>query len=59
MARTYRRMVSPIMFALFGLFCLWAGYRWGKVSVFSEEYERKVERENEEFLDRLRSRSAT
>jgi hypothetical protein len=51
-------MVSPILFALFALFCLWAGYRWGKMSVFSEEYERKVERENEEFLDRLRSGSA-
>jgi hypothetical protein len=45
--------------ALFGLSCLWAGYRWGKVSAFAEEYERKVERENDEFLDRLRSGSAT
>lgn len=51
-------MVSPILLALFGLLCLWAGYRWGKVSAFAEEYERKVERENEEFLDRLRSGSA-
>ncbi len=47
------------MLAWFGLLCLWAGYRWGKVSAFAEEYERKVDRENEEFLDRLRSGSAT
>ena len=52
-------MVSPILFALFGLFCLWAGYRWGKVSAFAEEYERKLERENQDFLDRLRTGSAT
>lgn len=51
--------MSPILFALFGLFCLWAGYRWGKVSAFAEAYERKVERENEEFLDRLRTGRAT
>lgn len=51
-------MVSPISLALFGLFCFWAGYRWGKVSTFAEEYERRFERENEEFLDRLRSGSA-
>jgi hypothetical protein len=47
------------LFALFGLFCIWAGYRWGRVTAFAQEYERKVERENEEFLDRLRSGSAT
>ena len=58
-AWTYRRTVSPILLALFGLLCLWAGYRWGKVSAFAEEYEREVERENEEFLNRLRSDSAT
>jgi hypothetical protein len=51
--------VSPILFALLGLFCLWAGYRWGRVTAFAEEYERRVEHENEEFLDRLRSGSAT
>jgi hypothetical protein len=52
-------MVSPISLALFGLFCLWAGYRWGKVSAFAQEYQRKVESDNQEFLDRLRSGSAT
>ena len=51
--------MSPILFAVFGAFCLWAGYRWGRVTAFAEEYERKVERENEEFLEGLRSGSAT
>jgi hypothetical protein len=43
---------------VFGLFCLWAGYRWGRVSAVAVEFERRFERENEEFLDRLRSGSA-
>jgi hypothetical protein len=32
---------------LFGLFCAWLGYRWGKASAFAREYERRFEHENE------------
>jgi hypothetical protein len=42
---------------LFGLLCLWVGYRWGITAAFAREYERKWERESEEFLDQLRAGS--
>jgi len=44
---------------LFGLFCFWAGHRLGKASAFAREYERRFDRENEEFLDQLRSGAAS
>ncbi|HET6791626.1 MAG TPA: hypothetical protein VFI35_08595 [Actinomycetota bacterium] len=43
---------------VFGLLCLWAGYRLGRASAVAIEFERRFQRENEEFLDRLRSGSA-
>jgi hypothetical protein len=39
---------------LIAFVCLWAGYRWGRASEAARELERRFERENEEFLDRLR-----
>jgi hypothetical protein len=44
---------------VFGLICLWAGYRWGKASEVAREFDRRWDRENEEFLDQLRSGSAS
>jgi hypothetical protein len=44
--------------SLIALACLWAGYRWGRASEAAHELERRFERENEEFLNRLRE-SAT
>lgn len=45
--------------ALIALVALWVGYRWGKASEAARELERRFERENEEFLDRLRETAAT
>jgi uncharacterized membrane protein YkvA (DUF1232 family) len=53
-AQAYRRNMSAI---LFGLFCAWLGYRWGEASSFARGYEQRFERENEDFLNRLRTGS--
>jgi hypothetical protein len=50
--------MSPILLCLFGLVCLWAGYRCGKISAVARAYERTLEHENQEFLDRLRARAS-
>lgn len=42
---------------LVGLFCAWLGYRWGKASSFARGYEQGFERENEDFLNHLRTGS--
>jgi hypothetical protein len=42
---------------LFGLFGAWLGNRWGRASSFARAYEQRFERENEDFLNRLRTDS--
>jgi hypothetical protein len=42
---------------LFGFFCAWLGYGWGEASAFARGYEHRFERENEDFLNRLRTGS--
>jgi hypothetical protein len=33
----------------------WAGYQWRRSQEIRRDFERRVERENDEFVDRLRA----